>query len=225
MLTVLSAAFYPSTEHISKFLASADMYGIDVNLYGIGEKWVSFCDNKINLLSAELEKVTTPYVLYVDSYDTRFQGSVDEILSAYLPMSSDVVISGDRRCWPLTKRRRWFLNRTPYGSKFPYLCAGVFIGKTDKVLRTINIMRELWLRETHVSSNVNINDDQFWWMYCLTSGLIKAKPDVDGSLVVSTCAMKDEEYSIDDGIFTMDGYVPPIVHMNGRTSKRLLEKL
>ena len=98
-LMILTCAVYPSEEIARKklwiFLKSCEKYGIEPHLYGIGHPWTIYRHIKLDLqfeyLAAQTEDFT--HVLYTDSWDAFFTGSINEIIAKYKELGMPPILS------------------------------------------------------------------------------------------------------------------------------------
>ncbi|KOB72674.1 putative procollagen-lysine,2-oxoglutarate 5-dioxygenase [Operophtera brumata] len=135
-VTVLTVAT-GDNHGLERFLRSAKVYNIDVEVLGQGQEWLGGDMNypgggqKVNLLKNKLNEMMKSenkekIVLFTDSYDLIFTAGIDEIVKKFKSFTdARVVFSAEQFCWPDAK----------LASKYPkiegsnvYLNSGGFIG-------------------------------------------------------------------------------------------------
>ncbi|KAF9804957.1 hypothetical protein SFRURICE_007860 [Spodoptera frugiperda] len=135
---------------LERFLRSAKVYGIDVEVLGKGTKWTGGDMNlpgggqKINLLKEKLTELSKSgkkekIILFTDSYDVLFLASIDDILKKFQSFpDTRVLFAAEQFCWPDTKLASQYPNIEVAN---PYLNSGGFIA--DVQLKS-NTSTEIW---------------------------------------------------------------------------------
>jgi hypothetical protein len=99
-----------ATDGYIRFMKSAEHFGLDVKVVGMGEEWrggdvARFAGggHKINMLVRDL----APYkddkelvIMFTDSYDVVLLAGQDTILSKFSDFESSLVFSAEGFCWP-----------------------------------------------------------------------------------------------------------------------------
>lgn len=151
---VISPAYFPSTEHCKPLVESAQMLGIPLQLYGIGEPWVWFKEGKIRRLAEEIRRRRRQHslVMFVDSFDSFFIQGMEVIEHRYRNAMTGILAAGEQTCWPF---HDWAPRYPECGTPWKYLNSGGVIGKIDLVLTVLD-----WAYEIFDELQ---NDDQCCW--------------------------------------------------------------
>ncbi|XP_072930383.1 procollagen-lysine,2-oxoglutarate 5-dioxygenase isoform X2 [Epargyreus clarus] len=134
-LTVLTVAT-EDNHGFERFMRSARVYGIDVEVLGRGERWTGGDMNyagggqKINLLKKKLDEMMQKedkekIVMFTDSYDVLFLSGAEEIVSRFRASGARVLFSAEQFCWPDAKLAAQY---PAAAAANPYLNSGGFIG-------------------------------------------------------------------------------------------------
>ncbi|KFM79073.1 Procollagen-lysine,2-oxoglutarate 5-dioxygenase 3, partial [Stegodyphus mimosarum] len=138
-LLVLTVAT-EETDGFKRFLRSAKVYGINVEVLGMNEEWkggdvrlYSGGGHKVNFLKQAMEKYYEQkdlVVMFVDSYDVIFMASPDEILKRFHKTKAKVLFSAEGFCWPdptladsypKVEKGKRFLNSGGFMGHAPYI--------------------------------------------------------------------------------------------------------
>lgn len=95
-ITVVAPAFYQNPAHATRYLrASAARYGVPIHWYGEGEPYRGWLDVQLHRLLDVVDRITTPYVLYVDGSDSIFTADLPTIWEKYVRdfRKPDILIS------------------------------------------------------------------------------------------------------------------------------------
>ncbi|XP_014366500.2 procollagen-lysine,2-oxoglutarate 5-dioxygenase isoform X1 [Papilio machaon] len=145
-VTVLTVAT-EENDGFKRFMRSAKVYDIDVHVLGQGEKWEGGDMNfpgggqKVNLLKQKVEelmktKENDHIVLFTDSYDVMFLGTLGDILVKFKAMpETRVLFSAEPFCWPDPKLAVMYPNADVTN---PYLNSGGFIGYLSELNTILN---------------------------------------------------------------------------------------
>nr|XP_021187543.2 procollagen-lysine,2-oxoglutarate 5-dioxygenase isoform X1 [Helicoverpa armigera] len=145
-ITVLTVAT-DENHGLERFLRSAKVYGIDVEILGKGTKWTGGDMNlpgggqKINLLKDKLNELMKSenkekIILFTDSYDVLFLSSIEEILKKFRSFpDTRVLFAAEQFCWPDTKLANQY-PKTEVAN--PYLNSGGFIGYLPEIYEIVN---------------------------------------------------------------------------------------
>ncbi|CAH2034418.1 unnamed protein product, partial [Iphiclides podalirius] len=145
-VTVLTVAT-EENDGFKRFLRSARVYGVAVEVLGKGETWNGGDMNyagggqKVNLLKEKLSELIKTkdkdhIVLFTDSYDVMYLGGVDSIVDRFKAMEGTrVLFSAEPFCWPDAKLASMYPN-TEVPS--PYLNSGGFIGYLPEIFEIVN---------------------------------------------------------------------------------------
>uniref|UniRef100_A0A0N4UAS7 Fe2OG dioxygenase domain-containing protein n=1 Tax=Dracunculus medinensis TaxID=318479 RepID=A0A0N4UAS7_DRAME len=136
------------TDGFRRLKQSADVFGIEIQVYGLGEKWTGG-DTRIEQGGGQkiqiLRKALEPYkdrkdliILFVDAYDVIFNEYPSQILTKFFEYFGDyrILFSAEPYCWP----------EKMLAAKYPlitfgyrYLNSGLFMGYAPEIWKLINI--------------------------------------------------------------------------------------
>ncbi|KAM3968969.1 procollagen lysyl hydroxylase [Aphomia sociella] len=132
---------------LERFLRSAKVYGIKVEVLGRGEKWNGGDMNyagggqKVNLLKDKVNEMMKSdnkeqLVLFTDSYDVMFLGNLGDIVNKFKSFpDTRVLFSAEQFCWPDSKLAAQY-PKTEVAN--PYLNSGGFIGHLQELAEIVN---------------------------------------------------------------------------------------
>ncbi|GFS82794.1 procollagen-lysine,2-oxoglutarate 5-dioxygenase 2 [Trichonephila clavipes] len=108
-LVVLAVAT-EETDGFKRFMRSARVYGLNVEVLGMDEEWkggdvrlYSGGGQKVNILKEAMKKYWEKedlIIMFVDSYDVIFMAGPEEILKRFHKTKSKVLFSAEGYCWP-----------------------------------------------------------------------------------------------------------------------------
>ncbi|XP_073953493.1 procollagen lysyl hydroxylase isoform X2 [Choristoneura fumiferana] len=132
---------------LQRFLRSAKVYNIDVEVLGQGVEWVGGNMNyagggqKINLLKEKINELMKSgnkeqIILFTDSYDVMFLATVEEIIEKFKSFpDTRVLFAAEQFCWPDSKLASQY-PKTEVAN--PYLNSGGFIGYLPEIAEIVN---------------------------------------------------------------------------------------
>ncbi|XP_049885467.1 procollagen-lysine,2-oxoglutarate 5-dioxygenase [Pectinophora gossypiella] len=223
-VTVLTVAT-DDNHGLERYLNSAKVYGIEVEVLGRGEKWKGGDMNhpgggqKINLLRNKLndlmksEKNKDKLILFTDSYDVMFLGSLDDIIKKFKTFENTrVLFSAEQFCWPDPNLAAQY-PKTEVAN--PYLNSGGFIGYISELSGIINYREvndkdddQLYYTKIYLDKNLR---DKFKISLDHNSSIFQ---NLNGALSdVELKANTTEEWPYIENVATKQ--VPLIVHGNG----------
>ncbi|XP_013189452.1 procollagen-lysine,2-oxoglutarate 5-dioxygenase isoform X2 [Amyelois transitella] len=135
------------THGLQRYLRSAEIYGIKVEVLGRGHLWSGGDMNyagggqKINFLKDKLNELMTSehkdkIILFTDSYDVMFLASLDKILKKFKTFSDTrVLFSAEQFCWPDSKLAAKYPTTEVAN---PFLNSGGFIGYLPELAEIVN---------------------------------------------------------------------------------------
>ena len=140
------------------------------------------CGAKLRLLQDALEaqegqdNLQHRVILAVDGYDTLPVRDADEALLRFAELDADIVLAGERTCWPPDKERQRRLDEFHAASKHPeapfrYPNSGVICGFRQDVLAALQ-----------GSPHSEQSDDQQWWQERLPASSPPWRVDSEGYL-------------------------------------------
>lgn len=224
-LLVLTVAT-EETDGFKRFMRSARVYGLRVEVLGMNEKWeggdvrhYSGGGHKVNLLQREMKKYWEQkdlVIMFVDSYDVIFMASAEDILKKFYKTKSKVLFSAEGYCWPDSSLTEQY-PKVEKGKRF--LNSGGFMGYAPLI------------HELVTSSDINNDDDDqlFYTKIYLNEDLRKkwtVKLDHKAEIFQNlNGAVGDVElrFSDDDSYLhnTAYGTNPLVVHGNGASKVAL----
>ena len=135
----------------SALLSTAERHGVDVELFGLGVKFVEHkqrVDLLRQFLTSESERETTVYVC-MDGSDTLFNSDLSSLRERFLSFDTRILISAERA---FTYQFEVFRERfESISSPYRYVNAGTFMGYGDSILKMLEEMLE-------INKRVPVND-------------------------------------------------------------------
>ncbi|GIY64250.1 multifunctional procollagen lysine hydroxylase and glycosyltransferase LH3 [Caerostris extrusa] len=138
-LLVLAVAT-EETDGFKRFMRSARVYGINVEILGMDEEWkggdvrlYTGGGHKVNFLKEAMKKYWEKedlIIMFVDSYDVIFMAGPQEILKKFHKTKSKVLFSAEGFCWPdasladsypKVEKGKRFLNSGGFMGYAPYI--------------------------------------------------------------------------------------------------------
>jgi len=162
--------------------------------------------------------ITTPYILFCDSWDTFFAADPQVLFEKYFEFDSPIVISAEKNCFPDDLKPEYDeLNPT---AKYKYLNSGMIIGETEAIKQMMEAMEldkvpdDYWDKEN--SCMVHIND-QFLFQQIFLKQPVKIALDYNQSLCQTLHDISSDEFEISDkGIRNkVTNTFPVLFHANG----------
>jgi len=226
-MIVLTPCYYPDTKPIHYLVDSCKKFTLNLQPYGVGEKFTGFWDAKVRDLRYALSRVKDEYTLFVDGVDSFAAAGEKAIMEAYervaAPRKSQLVFSGDACLYPLRRlhpeflgcAHRWGRGEFGGGAPFPFPCAGAFMGKTQYILeqvdelirfRAMTEMPERWME-----------NDQAWWSLALAKRAVWYTIDYRGQFMLSLHKTKKNWFDRSQGTCRVKatGEHPCVLHFNG----------
>ena len=211
-LAIVSLLYDYPQYAMPSFYKNALRYGVnaeDIHIQRYNESFVGSYPDKMYYYKAvkTLEYLigladSYQHILFMDALDTNFVKPIDEILDVFSSYGKDIVFCAEKGLWPPTKFNHLYETKT-VPSVYRYLNAGMWIGKTESVIKVFQRM----------PSPCTICDDQGAWdVEYLTSDDICI--DYDQRLFFSTHLSKNK-VNIQDGnrvILDADAF---LIHDNG----------
>ncbi|CAK1588743.1 unnamed protein product [Parnassius mnemosyne] len=145
-VTVLTVAT-DENHGLERYLRSARVYDIDVEVLGKGKTWTGGNMNyagggqKINILKEKLGELMKTedkdhIVLFTDGYDVMFLGNMADILAKFKAMpDTRVLFAAEPFCWPDAKLASMYPNTEVSN---PFLNSGGFIGYLPEIYEILN---------------------------------------------------------------------------------------
>ncbi|CAL8072484.1 unnamed protein product [Orchesella dallaii] len=136
------------TESLQRYLRSGRVYGLNVKVLGLGQKWEGGDvrvgpggGQKVNLVKEELEKLVKEkgsnddlIVMFTDSYDVLFLGDGEQILKQFKMSNARILFGAEGFCWPDESLANDY-PEVHRGKR--YLNSGGFIGYASSILKLL----------------------------------------------------------------------------------------
>ncbi|TPP65032.1 Procollagen-lysine 2-oxoglutarate 5-dioxygenase [Fasciola gigantica] len=128
-----------------RFMRSAEIYGYDVKVLGMGSTWRGGDvaksvggGQKVRLLKEELEDKRSGelLILFVDSYDVLFLDTKEALLKAYEDFGAKVVFGAEDFCWPQQSLADMYPTVKPGQRRF--LNSGAFMGPASLLYEIVS---------------------------------------------------------------------------------------
>ncbi|THD23896.1 Procollagen-lysine 2-oxoglutarate 5-dioxygenase [Fasciola hepatica] len=130
-----------------RFMRSAEIYGYDVKVLGMGSTWRGGDvaksvggGQKVRLLKEELEDKRNGdlLILFVDSYDVLFLDTKEALLKAYGDFGAKVVFGAEDFCWPQQSLADVYPTVKPGQKRF--LNSGAFMGPASLLYEIVSAL-------------------------------------------------------------------------------------
>ena len=225
MMHVVTACVYKDSSPAEALLRSCKKLSIPLHVYGIGGKFVGYCETKINMLLDYLRAISAERVMYLDCSDTVFALGMDDILKRYKRIQGRgkerTIIASDRMLHPPSQYEQVFVERNANNSAWAYPCAGVICGQRTSLIHDLEIVKRLWSEAD--PSGKYYDNDQGYWIEAMGSGDVDAIIDYDSSISVSLHGYKTWWFrSTRKRVRLYNGATPCILHFNGQKPKEKL---
>ncbi|XP_023948585.1 procollagen-lysine,2-oxoglutarate 5-dioxygenase isoform X1 [Bicyclus anynana] len=134
------------THGLQRFLRSAKLHGIDVEVLGMGQKWSGGDMNhpgggqKVRLLKQKLFSLQKlpdrdQIIIFTDSYDVMYLAGLNVIVDKFKSMDARVLFAAEPFCWPDASLAKKYPNTTVMN---PYLNSGGIIGYLTELKKVLN---------------------------------------------------------------------------------------
>lgn len=246
-ICVFSPAFYLRPEKrpgIERLKYSAQKFGIDIHLIGLGEQWKGFYQCKILALRDFLRDNVIgkyDYTLMVDANDCMFQQPLSVLIDKYKEKGHDIIIAGERNLFP-----RWLgkcyedSGRKHVQRGLAYPNSGCVLSTPEKYLNTLEhlilIRKEYseYARESDKTHPTSIYEDRFeddkvipgtdqalWGM----ASILKLHDldiyiDREQELFGCFAGYNNEDVNFKNGkVYTERGRAPTVLHFNSKANR------
>lgn len=216
-LTLVTVATH-RTHELDRFIESAEYFGYEYVILGLGKQWVGGEANngrlvfpgggmKVNLFKEYLQTVDNDedVILFTDSYDVVFNQGPDELLSRWSNMGEGLLFTAEKTCWPDPKLERVY-PETIFDYRF--LNSGGFIGRAGdlKVL-------------TQTRCEDSDDDQLYYTLKFLNSEGISLDYDVE---IFQTLNSSFDDVEVIEGVVynKVTETYPVVVHANGGVGPR-----
>lgn len=164
-LEVFTACYFADTAPIARCVESCQRLGYKQTLYGRGENWPGLFEGKIVRLLRELENATADVICYADG-DSWFLRGPDALQEAFNYYDCDVLVGGERQCFPLGE----FASKFDRTAEYPFPNSGNFMGKREALKAVLAAMMKL-------SPPAHGSNDQAYWLMALPTDRWKVDAD------------------------------------------------
>lgn len=206
-LVLVTPCYADNEEQINKLVLSCKKYNLDLRVYGVKRNFKSWGQIKLKDLADVVTDLSMNYenIMYVDGFDSWALDSEKSILFKFDLLDCDILIGGELSPYPVEAH-----SYEPVG-KFPFLCAGNFIGKGKKLATVLKVLNEKYYRE---------NDQESWAL--MLSQLpenteFRIKIDKNADIFLNTNNLLDTEIEFfNNKVFSPLTHThPSIIHFNG----------
>ena len=216
---VITPCFYPDTSKLHYLQKSADVFGIELYPFGIGDFWRGTVGGDVYaqyVAAAELLKgMAGDYdrVLFTDGCDTFFCAGLDNINRKYEDIGSDILYSAEPGLYPPHMHDEYNAHKHEHQELTTPWCypnCGGWIGKTETMIEFLDYMR------THFT-NVNEGQPRFVHAYLEDGWPIKLDSECQIFQTMSGGLGDAVEVDAQGMIHNMiTKSYPCLVHFNGR---------
>ena len=218
-LITISTKQHPDME---RFVKSAEAHGFKPNVLGLKEnKTLGHSKAKLTMKGYQGDfgfklkyivdfcKKRNPndIVLYTDCWDVIIVGDCDDLLKKYKSFHKDIVFSSEKTPF---SQPMIFYKYNWYNDSFPYLNAGVMIGKAGTI---VSLIEKYWKKDEFI-------DDQYLWRTIYLENKDKIGLDTEVKMFLTTAFTKISNYKYEDNKlkYLETNTFPCIVHAPGYTS-------
>ena len=215
------------TAEMKRLERNAEKYGWKLNILGLeqnrkdlgwedqnkekgtyGQNFGDF-SLKLNGLNEFIkDKKDDDIVLWTDAWDVVVLDTCNNMYEKYKKFNKPIVFSAEKACSPDGSKKDLY---DTLDTKFPFLCAGMFIGRVDKLKYLMTFYK-----------GEKINDQVFWTdMYLKNKDLIAL--DNNAEIFLSTWNTDGKYYEFKDNKFTYTetNTNPVFIHANGNIKDKL----
>ena len=212
-LLVFTANFPVPPTDISLLRRSCELYNIELATYGDGS-WPSYGKGKVIDAAAYLETHDEPFALFLDGRDTFVTDNAANILDAYQRIGSEILIAGERTCWPdatLGTHYPYPHNSKFYGmSPWRFINSGGWIGVRRTLIQALKAAAEY--------AGSWPNDDQRMWTEIFLYGGWRHRIEIDSDCAMFQCMGGTHGHELGPtGENLVTRQKPKCFHFNGRT--------
>ena len=211
------------THELERFIESAEHFGYDYEILGLGREWVGgVAENgrlifpgggmKVNLLKDYIGDIDDDtIILFTDSYDVVFADGPESIINKWNSLGGGMIFTAEKTCWPEPHLSKVYPD-SPYD--YRYLNSGGFLGRAEDIKKLI---------ETNCEDS---DDDQLYYtLKFLNSEGITLDYECD---IFQTLNSSFDDVELHNGsVFNrVTKTYPTVIHANGGVGPRtFLNKL
>lgn len=142
--------------------------------------------------------INTEFCILCDSWDLVFVDTPEEIIEKFKIFNADVVISGERNCFPNNLKEDF--DKLPFTSSFKYVNCGVIVGKTEDIARMFEDMdTENIPRDYHDGEKMVYPNEQIEYQKCVLRQPVKIVIDYNQEITFCMHDVGVEEIGFSDG--------------------------
>lgn len=206
-LCIVTPCYSDNDEQIYKLKESCKKFNLKLTVYGLKREFRSWGQVKLKDLSEVVSDLSSEYeyILYTDGFDSWALDSEKSILFKFGLLDCDILIGGELSPFPAEAH-----DYEPVG-KFPFLCAGTFMGKSKKLAVVLQVLNEKYYSE---------NDQESWALFLSElpeNTEFKIKIDKNADIFLNTNNLDDTEIEFfNNKLFSPLTHThPSIIHFNG----------
>lgn len=204
---------YPSPPaDISLLRRSCELYDIELATYGQDRNWPGYARGKITDAMLFLKDRDEPFAMFVDGRDTIIVNNTDTILQTYQRIGSEIVIAGEKTCWPdAALGTHYPFPRPPYhNSPWRYINAGGWIGERRTLVMALECAADY--------AGTWPNDDQRMWTEIFLYNGWRNRITIDAGCQIFQCMGGVGSHELGPGGENLVTHTyPKVLHFNGRT--------
>lgn len=204
---------YPSPPaDISLLRRSCELYDIELATYGQDRNWPGYAQGKIVAAREFLMGREEPFAMFVDGRDTFLTYGAPNILDQFQRIGSEIVIAGEKTCWPdAALGTHYPYPRPPYhNSPWRFINAGGWIGVRQTLIHALG--------EAADYTDKWPNDDQRMWTEIFLYNGWRNRITIDAGCQIFQCMGGVGSHELGPGGENLVTHsFPKVLHFNGRT--------
>ncbi len=160
--------------------------------------------------------INTEYCILIDAWDLVFVDTPEQIIEKFKTFKTDVVISGERNCFPHDLKEEF--DKLPFTSSYKYVNCGVIVGKTEDVRKMFEDMdTDNIPRDCHNGVEWIYPNEQLEYQRCVLRQPIKIAIDYKQDITWCTHDVSVDELGYTQGVLYNNETqtFPSIAHFNG----------
>lgn len=206
-LAIVTPCYAENEEQINKLVISCKKYDLDLRVFGVKREFRSWGQVKLKDLSEVVTDLSMKYeyILYTDGFDSWALGGEKNILFKFDLLDCDILIGGEVSPYPVTA------HSYSQNGKFPFICAGTFMGRGKKLATVLQVLNEKYYSE---------NDQESWALFLSDlpkDSEFRVKIDTNADIFLNTNNLEEENIEFfNNKIFSPLTHThPSIIHFNG----------
>ena len=206
-LCIVTPCYADNTDQINKLMESCKKFNLGFVVYGLKKEFKSWGQVKLKDLSNVITDLSKDYeyILYTDGFDSWALESEKSILFKFDLLNCDILLGGELNPFPANA------HKYEVNGKFPYICAGTFMGKSKKLAVVLQVLTEKYYSD---------NDQESWALFLSDlpeNSKFKIKIDTNADIFLNTNNLLESDIEFfDNKIFSPLTHThPSIIHFNG----------